>query len=223
MWSRRLSCWLTGWRGWRGCSGCRVTRARATDVPVSSNRIVFLKVCRRAETISSVIPAHTRPAPTHRRRFVVGFRIGHARSILRRAVYESRSHPTSSKQGTPMLTRSILSAAAFSLAACATAPSIAQDNQGNNAGNNAFAETGAQGRPVKVMIITMFGPEGVGSTGSARGATSPCPACRPITRTCIATSRTCAWSRPAWAMRTRRRRSWRSRSRSASTCAARTS
>ena len=58
-----------------------------------------------------------------------------------------------------MLTRSILSAAAFSLAACATAPSIAQDNQ-NNAGNNAFAETGAQGRPVKVMIITMFGPEG---------------------------------------------------------------
>ena len=59
-----------------------------------------------------------------------------------------------------MLTRSILSAAAFSLAACATAPSIAQDNQGNNAGNNAFAETGAQGRPVKVMIITMFGPEG---------------------------------------------------------------
>lgn len=59
-----------------------------------------------------------------------------------------------------MLTRSILSAAAFSLAACATAPSIAQDSQGNNAGNNAFAETGAQGRPVKVMIITMFGPEG---------------------------------------------------------------
>ncbi|HKT65548.1 purine-nucleoside phosphorylase [Burkholderia sp. 22313] len=59
-----------------------------------------------------------------------------------------------------MLTRSILSAAAFSLAACATAPSIAQDNQGNDAGNAAFAETGAQGRPVKVMIITMFGPEG---------------------------------------------------------------
>ncbi|PFW64168.1 purine nucleoside permease, partial [Bacillus sp. AFS075960] len=52
----------------------------------------------------------------------------------------------------------MLSAAAFSLAACATAPSIAQDNQGN-AGND-FAETGAQGRPVKVMIITMFGPEG---------------------------------------------------------------
>lgn len=43
-----------------------------------------------------------------------------------------------------MLTRSILSAAAFSLAACATAPSIAQDNPGN-AGND-FAETGAQGR-----------------------------------------------------------------------------
>lgn len=65
-----------------------------------------------------------------------------------------------------MLTRSILSAAAFSLAACATAPSIAQDQQRDDAGNAAttanaaFAETAAQGRPVKVMIITMFGPEG---------------------------------------------------------------
>lgn len=55
-----------------------------------------------------------------------------------------------------MLTRSILSAAAFSLAACATAPSIAQ---GNNA-DQSFADTGAQGRPVKVMIVTMFAPEG---------------------------------------------------------------
>ncbi|RQS62972.1 purine nucleoside permease [Burkholderia sp. Bp8963] len=54
-----------------------------------------------------------------------------------------------------MLTRSILSAAAFSLAACATAPSIAQDNAGDASG-----DTGAQGRPVKVMIVTMFGPEG---------------------------------------------------------------
>jgi hypothetical protein len=47
-----------------------------------------------------------------------------------------------------------------------TAPSIAQDHQRDDAGNAAttanaaFAETAAQGRPVKVMIITMFGPEG---------------------------------------------------------------
>ncbi|AIO70977.1 purine-nucleoside phosphorylase [Burkholderia oklahomensis] len=53
-----------------------------------------------------------------------------------------------------MLTRSILSAAVFSLAACAMAPSVAQNN------GDAFVEAGAQGRPVKVMIITMFGPEG---------------------------------------------------------------
>lgn len=87
-----------------------------------------------------------------------------------------------------MLTRSILSAAAFSLAACATAPSIAQDNQGN-AGND-FAETGAQGRPVKVMIITMFGPEGqawLDRLGPWRDVAVP--GCRPTIRPCTATVR----------------------------------
>ncbi|WP_323120508.1 purine-nucleoside phosphorylase [Burkholderia alba] len=54
-----------------------------------------------------------------------------------------------------MLTRSILSAAVFSIAACAAAPSLAQDS-----GKDAVAESGPQGHPVKVMIITMFGPEG---------------------------------------------------------------
>ena len=54
-----------------------------------------------------------------------------------------------------MLTRSILFAAAFLLVACVAAPPSAQDNSAN-----ALADTGAHGRPVKVMIITMFGPEG---------------------------------------------------------------
>ncbi|SMG00650.1 purine-nucleoside phosphorylase [Burkholderia singularis] len=53
-----------------------------------------------------------------------------------------------------MLTRSILSAAVFSLAACATAPSVAHDS------DDALADAGSHGHPVKVMIVTMFGPEG---------------------------------------------------------------
>ncbi|KVE30073.1 purine nucleoside permease [Burkholderia singularis] len=53
-----------------------------------------------------------------------------------------------------MLTRSILSAAVFSLAACATAPSIAHDS------DDASADARSHGYPVKVMIVTMFGPEG---------------------------------------------------------------
>lgn len=52
-----------------------------------------------------------------------------------------------------MLTRSILSAAVFTLAACSAVSAFAQDT-GRDAG------AAAQGRPVKVMIITMFGPEG---------------------------------------------------------------
>ncbi|MFC5473071.1 purine-nucleoside phosphorylase [Paraherbaspirillum soli] len=56
-----------------------------------------------------------------------------------------------------MLSRSILSAALAlsTLAACTTAPSFAQDSRGDT-----LAEAGAHGRPVKVMIISMFGPEG---------------------------------------------------------------
>ncbi|MEO6920261.1 MAG: purine nucleoside permease [Collimonas sp.] len=54
-----------------------------------------------------------------------------------------------------MLIRSVFSAAVLSLAACSAVPSIAQ-----NAGSDALADATAQGRPVKVMIITMFGPEG---------------------------------------------------------------
>jgi purine nucleoside permease len=51
-----------------------------------------------------------------------------------------------------MLTRSIACAAAFTLAACATAPSTVQSSA------NAAADA-QQRRPVKVMIVTMFGPE----------------------------------------------------------------
>ena len=53
-----------------------------------------------------------------------------------------------------MLTRSILSAAALTLAACAATASNAQDNA------DSFTETASAGHPVKVMIISMFGPEG---------------------------------------------------------------
>lgn len=52
-----------------------------------------------------------------------------------------------------MLIRSFISATVFLLAACATATSTAQ-----NSSSNTFAEAGAP--PVKVMIISMFGPEG---------------------------------------------------------------
>src|SRR5690242_20289628 len=53
-----------------------------------------------------------------------------------------------------MLTRSILSVAALALAACAATASNAQDNA------DSFTETASAGHPVKVMIISMFGPEG---------------------------------------------------------------
>jgi purine nucleoside permease len=54
-----------------------------------------------------------------------------------------------------MLTRSILSAAVFTLAACSAASAFAQD-----AADPAVAKPAAQAaRPVKVMIVTMFGPE----------------------------------------------------------------
>lgn len=53
-----------------------------------------------------------------------------------------------------MQTRSIFAATLFSLAACTTAPSIALDNS-----SDTLVESGAQGHPVKVMIISMFGPE----------------------------------------------------------------
>lgn len=53
-----------------------------------------------------------------------------------------------------MLTRSILSVTALTLAACAATASNAQDN------TDSFTESASAGRPVKVMIISMFGPEG---------------------------------------------------------------
>lgn len=54
-----------------------------------------------------------------------------------------------------MLTRSILSIGALALAACAATASNAQDSD-----NSSFAESRTHGRPVKVMIISMFAPEG---------------------------------------------------------------
>lgn len=54
-----------------------------------------------------------------------------------------------------MLTRTILSIGAFALTACAATASSAQDNDA------AFAQSAAHGgRHVKVMIISMFAPEG---------------------------------------------------------------
>lgn len=53
-----------------------------------------------------------------------------------------------------MHTRTIASLGAIALTACAATASIAQDNDA------AFAESGAHGRHVKVMIISMFAPEG---------------------------------------------------------------
>lgn len=53
-----------------------------------------------------------------------------------------------------MLTRIMLSIGAVALTACAATASNAQDN------DTAFAESGAHGRHVKVMIISMFAPEG---------------------------------------------------------------
>lgn len=53
-----------------------------------------------------------------------------------------------------MLTRTVLSICALALAACAATVSNAQDSGGS------FAESGSHGRPVKVMIISMFAPEG---------------------------------------------------------------
>lgn len=52
-----------------------------------------------------------------------------------------------------MLTRSILSIGALALTACAATASNAQST-------DSFAETAGHGHPVKVMIISMFGPEG---------------------------------------------------------------
>jgi purine nucleoside permease len=53
-----------------------------------------------------------------------------------------------------MLTRTILSVGAIALTACAATASNAQDSDAS------FAEHAAHGRHVKVMIISMFGPEG---------------------------------------------------------------
>jgi purine nucleoside permease len=53
-----------------------------------------------------------------------------------------------------MLTRTVLSICALTLAACAATISNAQDT------DDSFAESGSNGRPVKVMIISMFAPEG---------------------------------------------------------------
>ncbi|CAN7673070.1 purine nucleoside permease [Trinickia sp. LjRoot230] len=53
-----------------------------------------------------------------------------------------------------MLTRSILSIGALALAACAATASNAQDSA------DSFSESDSHGHPVKVMIISMFGPEG---------------------------------------------------------------
>ncbi len=53
-----------------------------------------------------------------------------------------------------MLTRTMLSIGAIALTACAATASNAQDN------DVSFAEHGAHGRHVKVMIISMFAPEG---------------------------------------------------------------
>ncbi|RKP45288.1 purine-nucleoside phosphorylase [Trinickia fusca] len=52
-----------------------------------------------------------------------------------------------------MLTRSILSIGALALTACAATASNAQST-------DSFAETAGHGHPMKVMIISMFGPEG---------------------------------------------------------------
>ena len=53
-----------------------------------------------------------------------------------------------------MLTRTIMSIGAIALTACAATASNAQDN------DSSFADHGSHGRHVKVMIISMFGPEG---------------------------------------------------------------
>ncbi len=53
-----------------------------------------------------------------------------------------------------MLTRTISSIATVALAACAATASNAQDS------GDSFAESASHGRPVKVMIISMFAPEG---------------------------------------------------------------
>ncbi|BCQ55351.1 purine-nucleoside phosphorylase [Burkholderia gladioli] len=58
-----------------------------------------------------------------------------------------------------MLTRSIISAAVFSLAACATVPSVAQNSATTQDAQDGAAHAGGTHAP-KVMIITMFGPEG---------------------------------------------------------------
>ncbi len=64
-----------------------------------------------------------------------------------------------------MLTRSMLSAAVFSLAACATVPSVAQDSAASSTVQDTASASADLGRAhgthaPKVMIITMFGPEG---------------------------------------------------------------
>jgi purine nucleoside permease len=53
-----------------------------------------------------------------------------------------------------MLTRSVLSIGALTLSACAATASNAQDS------GDTFAESKSHGRPVKIMIISMFAPEG---------------------------------------------------------------
>ncbi|MEK6423002.1 MAG: purine nucleoside permease [Burkholderia gladioli] len=61
-----------------------------------------------------------------------------------------------------MLTRSMLSVAVFSLAACATVPSVAQDSSAAQTLQDArgHEDHGPGVRTPKVMIVTMFGPEG---------------------------------------------------------------
>jgi purine nucleoside permease len=52
-----------------------------------------------------------------------------------------------------MLTRSVAAISALTLTACAATSPIVQDS-------DSFAESGSPGRPVKVMIVSMFEPEG---------------------------------------------------------------
>jgi purine nucleoside permease len=67
------------------------------------------------------------------------------RRVSRRAI--------DNKKETPMQTRNFVPLAALALAACAATPPAAPDN-------GSFADSSAYGRPVKVMIVSMFAPEG---------------------------------------------------------------
>ncbi len=87
-----------------------------------------------------------------------------------------------------MLTRTLGALSVIALAACAaftSGPASADDND-----DFSHDGGGSRGRPVKVMIISMFGPEGqVWLDKLGHGAIFRWTACRPITRQCIATVR----------------------------------